>query len=601
MRLAIILLFLSNLAFSQANKQQIAYKYYMSGQYDKASVIYKEIAKKNLSVNIYSPYFSSLISLEKFLSAEKLAKKMFLKYPKSLNYQADVIVCQSKRNSLKSSKYNLSKLHKKLSGNQSQTIRVANIFLKNKMYNQAIEIYLTATKINNQFDYGLQKAQLYSLTGDDEQMIIQYLEVLEIRPDKKQIVFSNIQKFLYNNGIKSNESYDLVKKNLLRYVNKLPSRIDFNEMLVWFFMQNKKYKLALFHAISIDKRTNDNLGKVYDLSENFLDKKRFTIALEALDYIISKGSKTQFYIDANINKLYALSLKYTNRPADLEKLDKNYLNVISSLGKNKNTVVLLSNYAHFKAFYLKDLFSAKTILEETMLLPGIDNFDLAECKIEYADVMLLSNNIWDALLFYSQVEKDFKEHPIGHLAKFKRAKIAYYQGDFSWCQAQLDVLKSSTSKLVANDAMELSLLISDNYDLDTTEAPMLAFARGDLALFQNKFLLSLNIYDSILHNFNGHQLSDEIYYRKSNIFQSLSLLDSAVNMLSIIINEYDYEILADDALFDLANIYQFDLFNDKIAMNYYEQLILNFQGSIFASESRERFRLLRGDNLNLNE
>jgi hypothetical protein len=122
-----------------------------------------------------------------------------------------------------------------------------------------------------------------------------------------------------------------------------------------------------------------------------------------------------------------------------------------------------------------------------------------------------------------------------------------------------------------------------------------------LALFQNKFLLSLNIYDSILHNFNGHQLSDEIYYRKSNIFQSLSLLDSAVNMLSIIINEYDYEILADDALFDLANIYQFDLFNDKIAMSYYEQLILNFQGSIFASESRERFRLLRGDNLNLNE
>jgi tetratricopeptide (TPR) repeat protein len=211
--------------------------------------------------------------------------------------------------------------------------------------------------------------------------------------------------------------------------------------------------------------------------------------------------------------------------------------------------------------------------------------------------MLLSGNIWDALLFYSQVEKDFKEHPIGHKAKFKRAKIAYYQGDFTWAQAQLDVLKSSTSKLIANDAMELSLLITDNYALDTIDIPMMQFAKADLAAFQKKYDIALLTYDSILVNFQGHDLSDEIYYRKANIYLLNNNFDLYIKMLEVIIDQFSYEILIDDALFDLATLYDEQLNNKEQASKYYQELILNFQGSIFVAEARERFRILRGDNL----
>ena len=286
-----------------------------------------------------------------------------------------------------------------------------------------------------------------------------------------------------------------------------------------------------------------------------------------------------------------------DKTKDMKFINDKYIEVIDEVGKNRYSILLLSNYAHFKAFFLNDLQSAIVILEEAMDITIIDRLDLAECKIQYADIMLLSGNIWDALLFYSQVEKDFKEHPIGHKAKFKRAKIAYYQGDFTWAQAQLDVLKSSTSKLISNDAMELSLLITDNYDLDTIDIPMMQFAKADLLFFQKKYDISLSTYDSILESFKGHDLSDEIYYRKYKIYLENNNLEMCIKMLELIIEEYSYEILIDDALFDLAKIYDDRLNDDEKASKFYQELILNYQGSIFVSESRERFRVLRGDNL----
>jgi len=583
--------------FAQNNNQKLAYQYYVNGDYDKAIVIYEEINTKLLSINVYSPYFISLCNLDRFSEAEKLAKKFYSKYPHRLNYLADIIVAQFKQGYEKKSNYTLKKLYKKITGQNSQTIQVANRFQSFNMYQLALEIYNKSQLINSNFQYDLQKAQLYALLGEEELMINQYFDFLLRMPNQKKIIFTNIQRFLDNNGIKNENNYLLVKKALLKIIKSYPQRTDFNEMLIWLFMQNKQYKSALSQVMSLDRRTNNSLNSIYDIGETFLDLGRYNLAIEAFEYIIEKGFDSNLYIDSQINKLYALTNSMEDKTKDMKFINDKYIEVIDEVGKNRYSILLLSNYAHFKAFFLNDLQSAIVILEEAMNITIIDRLDLAECKIQYADIMLLSGNIWDALLFYSQVEKDFKEHPIGHKAKFKRAKIAYYQGDFTWAQAQLDVLKSSTSKLISNDAMELSLLITDNYDLDTIDIPMMQFAKADLLFFQKKYDISLSTYDSILESFKGHDLSDEIYYRKYKIYLENNNLEMCIKMLELIIEEYSYEILIDDALFDLAKIYDDRLNDDEKASKFYQELILNYQGSIFVSESRERFRVLRGDNL----
>jgi tetratricopeptide (TPR) repeat protein len=583
--------------FAQNNNQKLAYQYYINGDYDKAIIIYDELNTSRLSINTYSPYFISLCNVDKFPEAEKLAKKFYAKYPDRLNYLADIIISQFKRGYIKKSDYNLKRLYKKMTGQNSQTIQIANRFQSFNMYNQALEIYNRSQLINSNFQYDLQKAQLYAFLEEDELMIDQYLDFLLRMPNQKKIVFTTIQRFLDNNGIKNENNYLLVKKSLLKMIKLYPQRVDFNEMLIWFFMQDKKYKLALSQVISLDRRTNNALTNIYDIGETLLDIGKYKLAIESFEYIIGKGFNSNIYIDAQINRLYALTKSIEDKSKDVKIIDNKYSEVIEEVGVHRYSVLLLSNHAHFKAFFLNDLKSAKKILEEVMKIKLIDRLDLAECKIQYADVMLLSGNIWDALLFYSQVENDFKQHPIGHKAKFKRAEIAYFQGDFTWAQAQLDVLKSSTSKLISNDAMKLSLLITDNYDLDTIDIPMMQFAKADLLSFQKKYEVALLSYDSILDNFKGHDLSDEIYYRKANIYLANNDLDNYIEMLELIVKEYSYDILIDDALFDLAKIYDYKLNNNEKAREYYQQLILNHQGSIFVSEARERFRILRGDNL----
>jgi len=597
MRVIILLLFTLS-SFAQNNNQKIAYQYFINGDYDKAIVIYEELNKSNLSVNIYSPYFISLINTNNFSTAEKLAKRLYSKNPQRLNYLVDVIVSLKKQEEVNKFIFNLKKLYRKLDGGNSQTIQLANRFLSFEMYDIALEVYEKSSKINNLFSYDLQRAQLYGLLGENEMMVNQYLDFLLNNPNQKKVVFSNIQRFLDNNGIKDFNNTNLVKRSLLNIIKKYPDRYDFNEMLIWLFMQNQQYKLALQQVISLDRRNQNSLSRIFEITEKLLDLEKFKLAIEGLDYIISKGFNSELYITSHINKLYAETKIINNKNEDLEPINSKYNSVINEVGKNSYSILLLSNYAHFKAFYMKNLEDAKIILEDAMKIINADPTEIAECKIQYADIMLLSGNIWDALLFYSQVEKDFKENPIGHTAKFKRAKIAYYKGDFTWAQAQLDVLKASTSKLISNDAMDLSLLISDNYNLDTIDQPMMQFARADLLFFQQKYDEAILTFDSILTLFNGHDLSDEIYFRKYKIFSAKNDTESSVKMLEKIINDFSYEILIDDALYSIAKIYE-NKYNDNAkAMDYYQKIILDHEGSIYASEARNRFRFLRGDEIN---
>ena len=588
---------ISSFAFSQKSQQQLAYQYYLNGEYTKAITIYEELNEERFSVAYYIPYFSSLLNTEDYKSAEKLARKIAKIYPKSLNYQLEIGIAQEKSGNSKKAERTYKRLFEDLNGQQSQAINLANTFRRYEMYEDALNVYLLSEEINAKANFRIQKAQLYENLGKVNLMIAEYLNELSHNPKQKKMVMAKVQLFLNNNGIKSERNYQLVKKALLLHVRDEQDRTDFSEMLIWLFMQNAQYEMALRQAKALDKRTNADGEDVYDLGESFLDKKEYQLAVEAYDYVLEKGKNNFLFIEANINKLYALTKSLSEQQKQISELDNIYQQVITDIGKNRNTVLLLSNYAHFKAFYLHDLASAEQILIEAMAIPQISNTDLAECKLEYADVMLLVGNIWESLLFYSQVEKDFKENPIGHEAKLRRAKIAYYQGDFDWAQAQLGTLKASTSKLIANDAMDLSLLIIDNLNLDTSFIAMRAFAAADLLYYQQKYEEAIAKYDSVLIAFPGHTLSDEIYMIKAEIYTRLNNTDSAVEMYQKITIDWGYDILADDALYRLAKIYD-NILDDKAkAMEFYEKILLEHNSSIFVAESRKRFRKLRGDNL----
>ena len=598
MRLLFFFMLISFFAVAQQIEQKLAYQYYVNGEYDKAISIYEEMNKERFSVAYYTPYFGSLIKTEKYNEAEKLAKRLAKIYPNSLNYQLEVGIVQQKSGNTRKADRTFKKIFENLTGQKSQAINLANTFRRYDMYGDALRVYVLSEKLNPKSNFGMQKAQLYSYLGNVDLMIAEYLNELKHNPNQKSIVFSRVQLFLNNDGIKSESNYQLVKQQLLPFVREEQARTEFSELLIWLFMQNEKYEMAFRQAKSFDKRTEADGEEVFDLAEIFLDKEYYDLAIKAYEYVIQKGENNFLFIDANINKLYTKTKSLNSKNQDLNSLDDEYKSLITELGESRNTVLLLSNYAHFKAFYLHDLLAAETLLISAMEVVGVDKYDLAECKLEYADVQLLLGNIWESLLYYSQVEKDFKENPIGHQAKLRRAKIAYYQGDFNWAQAQLATLKASTSKLIANDAMDLSLLIIDNLNLDTSTIAMQVFATADLLFYQQKYEKAIAKYDSVITIFPGHTLSDEIYMRKAEIYMKLNNTEMVLKMYNKITADWDYDILADDALYRMAKLYDNTLSNPEKAMEMYEKILLEHNSSIFVAEARKRFRILRGDNLN---
>jgi tetratricopeptide (TPR) repeat protein len=228
-------------------------------------------------------------------------------------------------------------------------------------------------------------------------------------------------------------------------------------------------------------------------------------------------------------------------------------------------------------------------------MPDLNALDQASVKVELADILLFTGQVWDASLLYQQVYKDYKNDEIGQLAKFRNARLSFYIGEFKWAKDQLDVLKAATTKLIANDAMALSLLIGENADNDSSYVALSLYASADLLEYRNEFDKSYQTLDSINLNFQQHEIFDDELLKKAEIRMKQGRYPEADTLLGTLLGEFPSSVLADKALLIRAKLNDNQL-NDKTkAMQYYESIIVNYPGSLYVVEARKRFRTLRGD------
>src|SRR5690606_17438188 len=196
---------------------------------------------------------------------------------------------------------------------------------------------------------------------------------------------------------------------------------------------------------------------------------------------------------------------------------------------------------------------------------------------------------------YSQVDKAYPEELIGQDARFRNAKLSYYNGDFEWAQAQFDILKTSTSKLIANDALDLSVFIMDNLGLDSTAHALAEFSKAELLVFQNKLDEAIEKLTILGNIYPDHGLQNDILFVKALLFEKKRDYVAAAGLYEAIVEHYPEEIRADNALFRLAELYTAQLQDPARAQAYYERIFIDYSDSTFAIEARKRFRELRGD------
>jgi tetratricopeptide (TPR) repeat protein len=588
------------IAQTVSTDEQLATQYFQNKEFEKALDYYEKLYNKKSSQQYYTPYLNCLLELKEYKKAEKLVKKQIKQNPKNpeINIDLGIVYTNEEEPGKATSAWEIAIKAIKL---DEQVFAVAKAFIAIRQYDYAIETYQKGRKITqNDYPYSFELADVYAVKGDKTAMINEYLDVLQNDDSYIQSVQNSLQtSFGTEADVKQN---DLLKSELLKRITKKPDKTIFSELLIWMQIQQKDFDGAFIQAKALDKRKKEEGGRLMDLAKLAAQNENYDVALKAYQYVIDKGAGGYFYTNARMELLdvsyQKIILKGLYTATDLTQLENNYQVTINELGRSANTAPLLKKLAHLQAFYLDKINEAIQLLEETITLPQLSAPMQAECKLELADILLMSGDVWEASLRYSQVEKAFKHDAIGQEAKFRNAKISYYTGDFKWAQAQLDVLKGATSKLISNDAMDLSMQISDALAIDTNVAPLLLFSHADLLAFQNKDELAIRTLDSINALFPNHALADDILYKKAKMALKHAKYEEAGTYYDTIIKNYGDDILGDDALFNLAELNEYQFKNPDKAKELYQQLLVKYPGSLYVVEARKRFRKLRGDSLN---
>jgi len=216
-------------------------------------------------------------------------------------------------------------------------------------------------------------------------------------------------------------------------------------------------------------------------------------------------------------------------------------------------------------------------------------------KMEKADILAFTGKFWGASLLYAQVEDMMKNEPLGYEAKFRNARLFYYKGEFQWAKTRLDVLKGSTSKLIANDALELSLFIKDMLEVDTLGLVLRMFAAADQYAFQQKYDSALVFLNKIEEEEVMPAYREYVLYKKGEIFEKQKKYNDADSVYTYLYENYPESIKADNAIFRDAEINRLYLNNQDKAKRLYLKLMKDYPDSIYATEARKIYRKTEGE------
>ncbi len=578
---------------AQGSELQLAKQFAANGEQQKALDIYKKLYKQD-NEEYYTIYVNSLLGLKKFDEAENITKRMIHKHPEDHQYLIMLGTAYTQQGAIEKANALYDDLVKNLPADQSEIAMLAAQFYQNSNIDYAIKIFQQGRKIlHNDALFSYELINLYRYKRDKVALTDEYLNFLPSNP-----AFINQAENALSGLYDGPADYDILKVALLKKIQKDPQQTLYTELLTWQFLQQKQFDQALNQALALSRRQNDDGSTIFELCRTLTSDEAYDAAIRGYEYLVSKGKDQPYYIPSKIELINTKNLMVTAGKYvkdDLISLEKDYIDLLNEFGRNSSTAFAMQRLANLEAFKLHKLSDAQKLLQETINIPGTKPGLLASCKLDLGDVTLLNNKPWDATLLYSQVEVDFPNTSIGQDAKYRNAKLAYYTGDFTWAKGQLDVLKAATSELIANDALNLSLLISDNITADSTGAALKMYARADLMIFAEEPGKALLTLDSIDKKFPGNSLAADILMAKARLSIQQKEYEKAVVLLKKIDSDYGSGLWADDAVFMLGDIYENHLSDKEQAKIYYQKIITDYAGSLWINEARKRFRLLRGD------
>jgi tetratricopeptide (TPR) repeat protein len=584
-----------NVSGLKAQDLNLANQYFQNGEYEKAATLYSQLLDRDeRNEMFFNRYVESLLNLERYDECEKAIKKQLKKSPENTALYVTYGNLYERMNKPDEAKAQYQRAIEKMTPDFVSVDRLARLFTASAKYDLALQTYERGSQLlkdPNRFAFNL--GELYRRKGDMPKMMEYYLNAVNADAGRLPTVQTLLARYL------APADYAELQTQLYARIqaNENP---DFVELLAWSFVQRKDFKSALRQYKALDKRLDENGQRIFNLAGDAADAKDYDTAISAYEYIVAeKNQLNPFFFDAKREAMECRRKKITQgydyTKEDLKTLEADYENFLTQHGRSKQTAFIVLQLGDLEAYYMNDLPKAIALLEELKQMPGLDRSTLARVKINLADFYLMHGDIWESTLLYSQVDKEFREEQLGQEARFKNARLSYFNGDFQWSQAQFNVLKASTSKLIANDALDLSVFIMDNLNMDTTAEAISLYSAAEMLVFQNRFEEAFLKLDTLRRNFPEHSLQDDIIYLEAQVYEKKRDYPKAAALYVEVVEKYKDGIRADNSLYNLAQLYEFKMNDLEKAKAAYEKVFIDYSGSVFAVDARKRFRILRGD------
>ncbi|MDR1793488.1 MAG: tetratricopeptide repeat protein [Bacteroidales bacterium] len=591
--------------YAQQVSEQLAYQYFRDGEFEKAAATFEELHKQfPENVNIYVFYIRSLLQSGQFKDAEKVAQRQYKKYPAVLRYGIDYgYVLETVGETAKAQKqYEETILG--LKNNNVAVHELANTFRSYNLLDYALKTYQQGRKLSNQQNiYCAEIAGIYEVLKNYKAAMSEYLNLLSFNDKMLEFVQSRLLNWLA--GEDEATCSEIIRTSTLKAMGKEPDKIVYESLLIWYSMQKKDFMGAIKLAKAMDKRYKTGGQEVYKLALIAAQNLDYTAAEDACNYILSLSVGDWHSPYRQQAELLLLSVRldeaiaaYPTDNAVNKQIDKDIETYIADQTLNGNNFALYRKWLWFKSAFLNQMDVSKTLINKRLEENTLPIREKSMLKIDLGDILQLEDDVWEATLLYSQVEKDFPNDTLGQYAKFKNAKLSFHIGEFEWAKAQLDVLRAATSKLIANDAMYFSLLIFDNTDdEDSVNVALKQFAKADFLMECHRWDEASIMLDSVEKQALYHSLLDDVLYRKAHIAVAQQQYWKADSLYNQLITNYAYDLLADDALFERAKLHEIYLKDPLQAMDLYQKLLITYPESIYAADARKNFRILRGDTM----
>lgn len=579
------------IAYSVAHAQDSALvqarKYMNNTEYDKAIDIFENIYNTS-STDIYNEYLSALISAKRFKQAEKLIDNRESVQPSNPLLHIDMGHLYETAGKTKKAEEQYDNAIAMLNGDDMITQQMAGSFISIGKDQYALKVFERAKALlGGSPIYNVPIAKLYAKSGAIDKAVDVLIDSGPMQYSSTENTKGVMLEILGNDP----QKLQLTQKALIKKINQRPDNTYYVEILTWLYIQKNDWDGALIQMEALEERGNTKGQRLIEFARAALREKQYDVAIKSYEEVKAKGSDLPFYIIASSEELNASLVKLEDNPSfkqeDVKKLTDDYDTFFVHFPQYYAQQTA-SDFAMVEAQYANDVEKSIRILQNVIKQPGITHDFSGRCALQLGDYYILTGKIWDASLLYSQVDKEFKQDALGEEARFRNAKLSFYVGDFDWAQGQLSVLKASTSELIANDALYLSVLITENTPADSNFVPLKRFAFADLLMFQNKDKEAEVLLDSLSKAYPKHPLDDDILMLQAKLAEKHREYNKALDYLKTIYEKYGKDVLGDDAVFKTAEIYEKYLHDNSQAKHFYEQLIIDYPGSTFVQTARNR-------------